>query len=182
MCTVIVRTDPLTLLGVRDEFAARPWEGPGEHWPRYPGVIGGRDLRAGGTWLAFDPATRRAAALLNGRGRPAPEAVRLSRGDLPLRAVAEGAPPKVDLLRYDPFHLLIADPAEVRLWSWDGERATETPLPAGVSVIVNDGMDRADPKAAALLPLFEGAADWRDPVAAEPDTDPRSLIDRKSVV
>ncbi|MGW0199243.1 NRDE family protein, partial [Nonomuraea sp. NPDC003201] len=53
MCTLIVKPGrTLTLMGVRDEFTDRPWEAPGEHWPEHPGVVGGRDLKAGGTWLA----------------------------------------------------------------------------------------------------------------------------------
>ncbi|MFD2351737.1 NRDE family protein [Nonomuraea ferruginea] len=97
-------------MGIRDEFADRPWEGPAEHWPDHPGVVGGRDLKAGGTWLAVDRQARRAAALLNGRGLPAPEIRKLSRGDLPLLAVSSGEMPDVDLTRYDPFHLVLAQP------------------------------------------------------------------------
>jgi uncharacterized protein with NRDE domain len=165
MCTLIVRTGrPLTLMGVRDEFADRPWEGPGEHWPQYPGVIGGRDLKAGGTWLAVNPAARRAAALLNGRGRPAPETTKVSRGDLALRAAYTGESPAADLTRYDPFHLVLADVltdrARVRLFSWDGERLSVSDLPGGTSMIVNSGLDAANERVIAYLPRFETAADW----------------------
>ncbi|WP_201845503.1 NRDE family protein [Myceligenerans indicum] len=58
MCTVLLRLDPaadwpLLLAAVRDEVADRPWEPPGEYWPQEaPGLVGGRDLLAGGTWLA----------------------------------------------------------------------------------------------------------------------------------
>lgn len=179
MCTVIVRTGrPLTLMGIRDEFADRPWEGPGEHWTEHPGVIGGRDLKAGGTWLAVDPAARRAAALLNGHGRPAPETTRISRGGLPLLAVATGEPPAVDLPRYDPFHLVLADPAGARLFSWDGERAALSELPEGTSMIVNSGMDPASPRVAAHLPRFAGTADWRELVTDPPSDAPSALITR----
>ncbi|WP_049573269.1 NRDE family protein [Nonomuraea sp. SBT364] len=177
MCTVIVRTgQPLTLMGVRDEFADRPWEGPGEHWPDYPGVVGGRDLKAGGTWLAVDPSARRAAALLNGRGREAPDAVKVSRGDLALRAVAAGDLPDLDLTRYDPFHLVLADPARARLLSWDGVRLATTDLPDGTSMIVNSGLDPASERVTAFLPRFEAAADWRELIADPPSSDPGALI------
>ncbi|GAA2677688.1 NRDE family protein [Nonomuraea recticatena] len=160
MCTVIVRTgEPLTLLGVRDEFADRPWEGPGEHWPDYPGVVGGRDLKAGGTWLAVLPSAGRAAALLNGRGRAADERTKVSRGELPLRAVVAGALPQVDLTRYDPFHLVLAEGAGARLWSWDGLHLTASPVPEGTSVIVNGGLG-ADSR--NLAPLFDAATDWHE--------------------
>ena len=58
---------PLLLLGVRDEFAGRPWQPPARHWPGSP-LIGGRDEQAGGTWLAVHPAVPRVGCILNGRG------------------------------------------------------------------------------------------------------------------
>ncbi|MFD1542988.1 NRDE family protein [Nonomuraea guangzhouensis] len=184
MCTVIVKTGrPLTLMGVRDEFADRPWEGPGEHWPEHPGVVGGRDLKAGGTWLAVDPARRRAAALLNGHGRAAPETTKISRGDLPLLAVgADDLPdvdlPDVDLTRYDPFHLVLADPARARLFSWDGERLSTSEVPDGTSMIVNTGLNPEHARVAAYRPRFESSADWRELIAAAPSADPSALIIR----
>ncbi|WP_344895143.1 NRDE family protein [Nonomuraea antimicrobica] len=179
MCTLIVRTGrPLTLMGVRDEFTDRPWEGPGEHWPEYPGVIGGRDLKAGGTWLAVNPAARRAAALLNGHGRAAEETTRVSRGDLALRAAHTGELPGADLSRYDPFHLVLADLARVRLLSWDGERVTESGLPEGTSMVVNSGLDPEDERVAAYLPRFRAASRWGDLIQAGPSSDPGALIVR----
>jgi len=71
MCTVLLRfapgtAQPLILGAVRDEFMDRPWDPPAAHWPSAPGVIGGRDRQAGGTWLAVAPGSRSVAALLNG--------------------------------------------------------------------------------------------------------------------
>src|SRR5690606_17962571 len=102
MCTAIISVDPASpvpvlLVGVRDEFVSRPWEPPGRHWPARPALVGGRDLLAGGTWLAVDPGAPRAGVVLNGRGRAAPEDRRVSRGDLPLRAASGEAPPEADL-------------------------------------------------------------------------------------
>lgn len=179
MCTVIVRTgQPLTLMGVRDEFADRPWEGPGEHWPAYPGVTGGRDLKAGGTWLAVDPAAKRAAALLNGHGTLAPDAVRVSRGDLPLRAVAAGGMPDVELSHYDPFHLVLVEESRARLWSWDGVRLAAADLPDGTSMIVNTGLDQDDARVIAQLPRFAATDDWWTLTAAEHSSAPESLLIR----
>ncbi|GAA0919696.1 NRDE family protein [Nonomuraea longicatena] len=182
MCTVIVKTgDPLRLMGVRDEFTGRPWEKPGEHWPAYPGVTGGRDLLAGGTWLAVRAEDRRAAALLNGRGHPAPEHSRRSRGDLPLRAVVEGGLPDVELPRYDPFHLVLADPDGALMWSWDGRRLRRTTLPEGTSVIVNSGLDLGDPRVRAQRPLFAGSDDWWALTRATQSADPGALIMRQDL-
>ncbi|MFC5828538.1 NRDE family protein [Nonomuraea insulae] len=179
MCTLIVRTGRrLTLMGVRDEFADRPWEGPGEHWPEYPGVIGGRDLKAGGTWLAVNPAARRAAALLNGHGKAAAEKTKISRGDLALRAAYTGEMPDADLTRYDPFHLVLADLTGVRLFSWDGGRLAVSGFPEGTSMVVNSGLDPESERVAAYLPRFRSTADWRELIAEEPSGDRGSLIVR----
>jgi hypothetical protein len=143
MCTAIAGIEPgggVLLAGVRDELIDRAWQPPGWHWPDLPGVIGGRDLQAGGTWLAVAPAARRAACVLNGRGRMAPAASRRSRGILPLGAAAEGKLAETDLGVFDPFHLLLAEPGRVVLCSWDGERLTERELAPGLHLVVNSGL------------------------------------------
>src|SRR5690349_16957669 len=95
MCTVVISFEPagrvpLLLLGARDELTGRPWRPPARHWPGSP-LLGGLDEQAGGTWLAVHPGLPRVACLLNGRGAPADPARRRSRGELPLRAAADGA-------------------------------------------------------------------------------------------
>ncbi|ETK38068.1 hypothetical protein MPTA5024_00715 [Microbispora sp. ATCC PTA-5024] len=171
MCTVIVSVEPdagtpVLLAGVRDEFVTRPWMSPDRHWPGHPGLVGGRDLEAGGTWLAADPAARRVAALLNGHGAAAPSEIRRSRGSLPLLAAADGVLPPLDLRAYDPFHLVVAGLDGVRVWSWDGGRVVEEKLPRGVHMLVNSGWERGDdnPRVAWFRPRFAAAErpDWRD--------------------
>ncbi|MFC7385731.1 NRDE family protein [Sphaerisporangium rhizosphaerae] len=203
MCTVIVSVEPgaetpVVLAGVRDEILTRPWEPPAAHWPRYPALVGGRDLLAGGTWLAVDPGGPRVAALLNGCGDAAPEPIRRSRGDLPLKAAAEGGPPEGDLSCYDPFHLLVADPGGVRLWSWDGHGVSEATFPAGTHIVVNSGWesDDADPRVAFFRPRFASAARPSAGGAGEPAwerwrrlasgaglevSDPRALVVRREL-
>ncbi|SEG66429.1 Transport and Golgi organisation 2 [Thermomonospora echinospora] len=146
MCTAVVGFDPsspvpLLLAGVRDEFADRPWAPPGAHWPDRPALLGGRDLRAGGTWLAVDPDAPRVACVLNGRGRLAPEEGRASRGELPLRAAADGGLGDLDLARFDPFHLVCAGLGGALLWSWDGHELAERKLGPGLHMIVNTGLE-----------------------------------------
>ncbi|HCH64286.1 MAG TPA: hypothetical protein DFR83_15890, partial [Deltaproteobacteria bacterium] len=56
MCTVVLLKDvvegmPVLLAANRDEFFDRPAAGPGMLDPAL-GIVGGRDLQAGGTWLA----------------------------------------------------------------------------------------------------------------------------------
>jgi Transport and Golgi organisation 2 len=140
--------DPVTVLlvGVRDEFADRPWRPPAAHWPDLP-VIGGLDLQAGGTWLAVNAAARRAACVLNGRGGPpVPAGRRRSRGDLPLRAASGGLDGVQKLLsehatleRYDGFHLVVAEPRSVTVLSWDGADLTSTGLQPGTHLYTNAG-------------------------------------------
>ncbi|NJP25087.1 NRDE family protein [Microbispora sp. SCL1-1] len=203
MCTVIVSVEPeadapVLLAGVRDEFVTRPWMSPDRHWPAYPGLVGGRDLQAGGTWLAADPENRRVAALLNGDGVAASEGRRHSRGELPLLAAAAGEFPPLNLSWYDPFHLLLGGLDGVRLWSWDGRSLAEEKLPAGVHMIVNAGWDReeSEPRTAWFRPRFARAArpgwttggsterfwgEWLDPAsgAGMPWDDPRALVMRR---
>ncbi|GAA4227001.1 NRDE family protein [Actinomadura meridiana] len=128
-------------MGVRDEFVAREWEGPGRYWAEWPGVVGGRDLRAGGTWFAVEPGAPRVVTVLNGRGRMAAEAGRVSRGGLSLRVAADGKLGRLDLTVYDPFHLVAAEADRVRFWSWDGVELAERELGPGLHMIVNSGLE-----------------------------------------
>lgn len=154
VCTVVVSFEPtarlpLLVLAVRDELLDRPWLPPARHWPRWPGLIGGLDLQADGTWLAVDPSARRVSCVLNGRGEPAPAEGRRSRGELPLFGAAGDWLPD-DLRAYDPFHLLTADLDGVVMTSWDGLHRADLSLAPGLSVIVNSGQDPAEPRAVRL--------------------------------
>src|SRR3989442_98818 len=57
---------PLIIAANRDEQYARPTR-PAHPWKENPDVIGGRDLRAGGSWLAVRRGGR-SAAVTNVRG------------------------------------------------------------------------------------------------------------------
>lgn len=128
---------PLRLLGIRDELTSRPWRPPARHWPGSP-LVGGIDEQAGGTWLAVHPDIPRVACLLNARGAPADPAGRRSRGDLSLRAAAEGpgflsqlANDPQALKAYDPFHLICATTGSVTVLTWTGgEPAGQSAHPA----------------------------------------------------
>ncbi|MGH3154061.1 MAG: NRDE family protein [Streptosporangiaceae bacterium] len=150
MCTVVLdfapgEPMPLLLLGVRDELTGRPWQPPARHWPGSP-LVGGLDEQAGGTWLALDPAGSRVACILNTRGPQAPPGTRRSRGELPLRAAADGrqalhelAGQQPVLARYDPFILVCADLSAVLVLTWDGRRAALEDLTPGTHVLTNAG-------------------------------------------
>ena len=197
MCTVVLSLAPaapmpLLLLGFRDELTGRPWQPPARHWPGSP-LVGGRDEQAGGTWLAVYPQIPRVACVLNARGQPAAPENRRSRGELPLRAAADGPRALQELsedpgalARYDPFFLICADlnpngPAVSALMlSWDGTRtALESLEPDQTHLITNAGHtyppagehaeagEHADAKAGHFGAKF--AAD-------RPDADPAATI------
>ena len=182
MCTVVLSFEPgerapLLLLGVRDELTDRPWLPPGRHWTGSP-LTGGLDEQAGGTWLAVHPDVPRVACLLNGRGTQADPARRRSRGDLPLRAAADGAGVLKELAdgpaalaAYDPFHLVCADTDRVLMLSWDGERPAAQDLAPGTHVLTNaghayppaPGHPVTEPKARHFGPRFAAARPSGDP-------------------
>lgn len=218
MCTVVLRSSPgepvpLLLLGVRDEFTDRAWRPPARHWAGSP-LIGGLDEQAGGTWLAVHPGEtagargggQRMACLLNGHGTPAAPRTRRSRGELPLRAAADGAgtckaladDPEA-LAAYDPFHLVYADVAGVMLLSWDGSAAALADLPPGTHLLTNAGHSYpepgscpadgllAKPKAAHFGPRFAAAAAdasrWMALADGDglPPDDPRAIVVRREL-
>ena len=161
------------LLAVRDEDPQREWDSLGAWWPeRYPGVIGIRDRRAGGAWLAANPAERRLAVLLNRAdvlGLPEDQVV--SRGSLALESVAGRSP--ASPLPMHGFNLLEVGPEASRVLSWDGADLRETPVPSGVHMIAHDDLDDlATPRIAAWLPAFRDLtrsaddAGWADPWVA----------------
>ena len=175
MCTVVIEVDALRqaqgpgarLLAVRDEDPLREWDALGEWWPDRPGVIGIRDRRAGGAWLAADPATGRLAVLLNRADvLDLPDDQAVSRGALALASVADASAGLRERLesgavRMHGFNLLEVSPAGARVLSWDGATLRETPVPAGVHMIAHDDLD--DPATARI-------ARWLPEFRAQPAT------------
>lgn len=189
MCTVVIlrrpgHAWPLLLAANRDEMADRPWRPPGRYWPRQPDAIGGLDVLAGGTWLARNDAGV-VAAVLNRINTLGPAPGRLSRGELPLRALAAGNAREAAALiagaeaaAWRPFNMIIGDRREA-FWvrsaqdgAADGNRARVDveALPAGLSMVTaHDRNDIRSPRIRRYLPRFEAAAaprpergDWRD--------------------
>lgn len=185
MCTVIVdvgRTpdEPVRMLAVRDEDPARPWHPLGAWWPERPGVVGVRDARAGGAWLAADPAARRVAVVLNRADvLEIPPHELGSRGSLVLDAVAGASVPLRP--RTHGFNLVSLAPGSVRVTSWDGTELREQELSPGTHMLAHDDVDDATPRIAAWLDSFRAAdpGDWLEVLAEtatlEP-TDDRAII------
>ena len=108
------RTSPWSLPRNRDEFYERPSEGPQALGPAGR-AVGGRDLRAGGSWLALGRAGL-VVGVLNRRSASEPDPRRLSRGSLCVElAEASCLDAALTALRarevdaYNPFNLLLAD-------------------------------------------------------------------------
>ena len=171
MCTVVIDaadSASVRLLAVRDEDPQREWDELGAWWPdRYPGVIGIRDRRAGGAWLAANPAARRLAVLLNRADvLDLPTDQALSRGSLALESVTGRSPAAPE--RMHGFNLLEVRPEGSRVLSWDGASVRETTIEPGTHMIAHDDLDDAEtPRIAAWLPEFRAlgptsaSADWR---------------------
>lgn len=116
MCLIVVAhgvegAPPLVIAANRDELHARPARAGG-WWEDAPDVIGGRDLEAGGSWLAISRSGR-FAAVTNVHGRPAPAGAR-SRGALVREfVIGDDAPlAYVQAIRgaeYAGFHLLAGE-------------------------------------------------------------------------
>jgi uncharacterized protein with NRDE domain len=179
MCTVALlwrpgHAWPVMLAANRDERIERPWDPPGMWWPDLPGVVGGRDRTAGGTWMALNRHGV-ACCVLNRSGSLGPAPGKRSRGELPLIALAEKtldaavrAIESLDAGEWRSCNLVLAS-AEGAVWVCgraDG-RPEAMPLPAGVSMVTAfDPNDTDSPRVARHLPRFRAAPapdtdDWR---------------------
>ena len=143
MCLIIVGLGvapryPLIVAANRDERHARPalaarW------WPDAPHVLGGRDLEAGGTWLAVDRRAR-FAAVTNIREAARRPALR-SRGSLVVEYLAGATSAEQHAERavddgpdLGPFNLLLYDGRE--LW-FASNRAPAARLDLGLHAFSN---------------------------------------------
>ena len=178
----------LLLAGYRDEFHARPTAALAR-WPD-TGVIAGRDLRSGGTWVGLD-ARGRVAVVTNVRDGFAQPHGGPSRGALPVAfldgsmdAAATTAALLADTTAYAPFNLMLADTGAC--WHLGSHPRQRQALAAGVHGISNGRLDAPWPKTRHLAdalqawvdagddhlqPLWDALADERPAADAElPDT------------
>lgn len=187
MCLVILALGqharyPLILAANRDEFHARPSAGL-HAWPDRPGILGGRDLEKGGSWLAA--ARRGALAVVTNVRDPARRVTGgPSRGDLvsdflgddaalALRYVPDRCAPG---LGYDGFNLIAVD----RSGAWYGSnRGAVRQLHAGVHGLSNHLLDTDWPKVRRLRAAMHGLLQAGEPSPAEPLM--AALSDRVSV-
>src|SRR5437660_12089187 len=109
----VVPDRPWLLLANRDEFHARP-SAPAAFWVDRPDVFGGRDLVAGGSWLALSRSGRFAAVTNVRSGRPS--AAPRSRGALvadfvqaTIAADRYATTVAAEREHYGPFNLVVGD-------------------------------------------------------------------------
>jgi hypothetical protein len=179
MCTVVLlirprHAWPLVLAANRDEMLDRAWDPPGAHWPDQPDVIAGRDRSGGGTWMGVNRAGV-TAAVLNRPGSLGPVAGKLSRGELPLLALAHrsaddaaAAIAALDAGDWRSFNLVLADAAGAVFVRGLGHGRPEAQrLSPGLHMVTaHDPDDPESPRVARHLARFNFASpprpgDWR---------------------
>lgn len=171
MCTLIalisvVPDRPVVLAANRDELYDRPAQAPVRLGP---GVVGGRDLRSGGSWLAV-ARDGRFAGVTNQREAVLEVAPR-SRGELvagllacPDRAAMRAYVAGLDATCYASGNLMFGDASGADVAYVRRAGTIElAPLPAGVHVLTNDRLGspafpKAEHAAARLAPL--ATAPW----------------------
>jgi len=170
MCTLALFREvspgyPLVIAANRDEYLDRPALPPAL-LAEPAGVVAGKDLEAGGTWLGCRvSAGMLVAGLLNRRlaaPRPVCSEPLRSRGLLCLDALSTGSLDEAlarlavaAIERYAPFNLLLADLARaVVVDNHDGVETTE--LAAGLSVLTNLAVN--DPRCPRLASAHAGFA------------------------
>ncbi|SDN61756.1 NRDE family protein [Vreelandella arcis] len=178
---------PLQLIGNRDEFHARP-TAPLAQWPDHPSLVGGRDLEAGGSWLAANHQGR-VAALTNVRD-PAltPPEGAPSRGHLVSQALecddiaawlgnlADGA-----AADYAGFNLLVATPSQLWYLHRGSEQLSLCQVSPGVHGLSNAALNTPWPKLTSVTRVLEQVSPAHFPGKVlsafhDPQTAPRSAL------
>ncbi|MGN7930745.1 NRDE family protein [Sphingopyxis sp. 22461] len=161
---------PLILIGNRDELHARP-AAPLAEWDDGSGIVAGRDLQAGGTWLGVHRPSGGAVVVTNVRGAM-PDPAKESRGALVsdmLRGEGRFADPAAgDLPRFNAFNLFAVGDGKTRLLT-NRPVPLIMPLEPGVHALANEPVDAPCPRAERLRLALEAT------VAASGD--PESLLD-----
>lgn len=139
----------LVLVANRDEFYDRPTQ-PAHEWNEHPGMIAGKDLTAGGTWMGITK-TGRFAALTNYRDPKNIDPNAPSRGHLTKDFLISDTSPlnylstlKSEKSNYNGFNLLVGD--QESLWYYNNVNHQIKELNAGVYGLSNALLDDPWPK------------------------------------
>ncbi|MET1080349.1 MAG: NRDE family protein [Pseudomonas sp.] len=186
MCLIVFawrpgHAQPLVLAANRDEFYDRPTDllAP---WDDAPGLLAGRDLQAGGTWLGIG-ADGRFAALTNIRDPRQPPIGR-SRGELSTQFLTSSLSPEAFFAElsqraddYAGFNLLAGNSHEAWFYnSWEG---APQPLSAGLYGFSNAQLDTPWPKVERAKAALRACLQAPEPQALlELLADPQQADDR----
>jgi uncharacterized protein with NRDE domain len=182
----------LVVAGNRDEFHERP-TAPLAWWNDAPGILAGRDLRAGGTWLGLSR-TGRFATVTNVRDAESPSTGSLSRGTLVPDYLRDASAPEHHLERlaaagtgHAGYNLLVGDPHSLAYHS-NTRPAERRRLGPGLYGLSNHRLDEPWPKLTRTRERFAAVLESPDPSpaaffdlladrtpAATPDTDEAAL-------
>ena len=150
---------PLILVGNRDEFHERPSAALAA-WDDGSGIVAGRDLLAGGTWLGAHGPSGRVVVVTNVRGAM-PDPAKESRGALVVDMLrGEGRfadPAAADLDRFNAFNLFAVDGEARLLTNRPGARVLS--LEPGVHALANEPIDRPCPRAERLRAALGAVVD-----------------------
>ena len=168
-----VRGKPLLLLGNRDEYRARA-SAAAAPWEDDPRIVGGRDLVAGGSWLALRNDGRHAAVTNVRTGLPA--TAPKSRGWLVRDFLLGDTAPRefldavhADVESYGAFNLVVGD--RVETWAYGTADRAPRRLEDGIHVISNGRIGVHWPKTERLRRRFAEA------IAADVAASDATLLD-----
>lgn len=141
---------PLIMVANRDEFYNRSAH-PAHWWPDAPSVVAGKDLSAGGSWMASDTYGRM-VALTNVRiGRNKQSSSALSRGKIVSDYIIQQVPAEEYLTQlsdrshlFNPFNLIIYDGQ--KLFYSNSLNQGYCPLTPGIYGLSNAFLDTPWPK------------------------------------
>lgn len=173
MCVVALALNqhpdwPILLVGNRDEYHARA-SAPLHVWDDGSGIVAGRDLVGGGTWLGVVPAQQRMVVVTNARGERGPDPDKVSRGVLVrdlLTASGEFAAPQPDQLElFNGFNLVALDGGSAQLLT-NRPDAAICPLTPDVHALANEVVGRACDRSARMAAEMRAwLAGGHDPAA-----------------
>lgn len=172
MCLIVIawraRDDlPLIVAANRDEWRDRPAE-PARWWEGEPGLLAGRDLQAGGTWMGVT-AGGRFAAVTNFRDPAERRSTALSRGGLVTEYLLGDQAPEPYLAGlaarasgYNGFNLILGDGGS--LWYFGSREGIARAIEPGVHALSNHLLDEPWPKVVKGRTVMQAALRDADPV------------------
>lgn len=172
MCLLIIAWQlhekyALTLAANRDERYDRPTQPFTVLREEYPRALGGKDLVAGGTWLAVNERGV-VAALTNTPSPDGPDPSKRSRGEVPMLLTAyESAEESVEAFlnqerrgAYNSARLLVGDRDRLYYVELSGSDApTAQELPPGLHVLENAPLEEPSSKASFVACLLADSLD-----------------------